>query len=160
MHQILQKLLTVLVVQSRRSPTVGSAKFQNFNKNNDKIGAFHDSKSKSYVKQQLQRQVALTSTISTNNIEQHFPSSLQQDTDLYFSQTIGNLRSTNNSIMSSSNSKLDRPRIPGRCDICERKDGSFDMTLLQCSKCKVCVHKECYMVYPEDDDDFVCYACA
>jgi hypothetical protein len=35
------------------------------------------------------------------------------------------------------------------------------MNFVQCSKCKMCVHRECYMVFPEDDvEEFVCLACA
>mmetsp|Transcript_8331 Transcript_8331/g.20586 ORF Transcript_8331/g.20586 Transcript_8331/m.20586 type:complete len:660 (+) Transcript_8331:42-2021(+) len=63
--------------------------------------------------------------------------------------------------MASPFGNENRPKIPGRCDICEMKDGKRAMTFAQCSKCKVCVHKECYMVFPEGDGKhFVCFGCA
>ncbi|VEU38627.1 unnamed protein product [Pseudo-nitzschia multistriata] len=63
--------------------------------------------------------------------------------------------------MASSPSNENRPKLPGRCDICDLKDGKRGMNFVQCRICKVCVHRECYLVFPEGDGkDFVCFGCS
>ena len=37
-----------------------------------------------------------------------------------------------------------------KCDICNRKDGYRGFELWQCKSCKVNVHKECYLINPDD----------